>query len=163
MCDEQGNAVVLDARYEFADRLIRSDMRLESSDLQSTRYWQYITASLSARPRDGGATWQYLDPGAQVIRFRHLIHSLRTHGYHWQDQAFLDDFEHEAPPHLEQDADGKERHVDYRGRPGAGFITVVKHGGFYSALNGLHRLAVLKYLSDNGGSIPSEIPVLRTG
>ena len=163
MCDEQGRAVVLDARYEFADLLIRREMRLEGSLLEATRYWQYITAPLSERPRDGGATWQYSNPGAQVLRFMLLINSLRTHGYQWNEQTLLDDFEAKTPPHIEIDAQGKESPVDYTGRQGAGFISVVKHGDFYSALNGLHRLAVLKYLRDHGSAIPAEIPVLRVG
>ncbi len=163
MCDENGVAVVLDARYAFTDLYLERNGRLDDRDTQRTRYWQYITAPLSAHPRDGGATWQYSDPQLQVQRFMVLIRSLREHGYRWRDTRFLNRFEQEAAPHCERNSAGAEQQVNYIGRRWAGVLSVVRHGSYYSVLNGLHRLAVLKYLRDHGGLVPGRVLTVRVG
>lgn len=164
MCDDRGVAVVLDARYEFVELYLRKRRTLILDEIQRTEYWKFICAPLDARPRDGGRTWQYADPASQVNRFMALIDSLVDKGYlaSWRACA-LDQFEEFAPPHGEVDGQGSENRVVYAGRRFAGFITVIRHGEYYSALNGLHRLAVLKYLQDVRAFKRSRVLTMRVG
>lgn len=164
MCDDRGAAVVLDARYEFTGFYLRSGRTLGWDEIRQTRYWQLVSAPLEARPRDGGRTWRYAEPDAQVRRFMALIDSLVDHGYVPLPRSrVLDGFDRRAPVHVEVDTDGARNTVEYTGRPFAGLITVIRYGPYYSALNGLHRLAALHYLRDAGAFRYGRVLTLRVG
>lgn len=164
MCDARGVAVVLDARYEFIDMYVGDRRAIGLEEIRRTDYWKFVSAPLDQRPRDGGRTWQYADPEAQAKRFMRLIDSVLRYGYVVRKRsALLDEFEREAPLHVETDGEGVEKPVDYTGRSFAGLISVVRHGEYYSAWNGLHRLAILKRFRDGGAIRRDRILTIRIG
>lgn len=163
-CDDHRVAVVMDARYRFVDLYLERRGALGLDEIRQTDYWRFISAPLEQRPREGGRTWRYADPEAQAERFMRLIESILKHGYVVRKRSvLLDEFERGAPLHVETNGLGGENRVDYIGRSFAGLITVVRHGEYYSAWNGLHRLAILKRFRDGGLFREHRILTMRVG
>jgi len=163
MCDARGVAVVLDARYAFIDLYMRHEGRLGTAQIRDSEYWRLISLPIGTCPRDGGPTWQYADPDAQAERFMALIASVLQYGYVRSPQSpVVLRFEDESASHVEVDAAGNTNRLHYGGRQFAGLMTVLRHRTYYSVLNGLHRLTLLKYLRDTrrGSRV---VPVLKVG
>jgi hypothetical protein len=159
-CDKSGRFVSLQERYKFAELVIRRNYELSDNEIKSTGYWKLLNVKIEGCPRDGGATWVYKDPWAQVTRFLQLIQSLVDHGYATEEKSeVVIAFESAAPPHLELQ-DEKTVHVRYEDRSYQGLLVVEMFNGSYHCRNGNHRLAALSCMKDLGLFVASQLPVL---
>lgn len=161
-CDQSGRFVSLEERFEFTELVVRRNYEPSDDEIKSTGYWQLLNVPIEECPREGGATWVYKEPWAQVTRFLQLIQSLVDHGYATEEKSeVVISFESTAPPHLELQ-NGKTVHVRYEDRSYHGLLLVEILNGSYHCRNGNHRLAALACMQDLGLFVGSELPVVLT-
>ncbi len=158
-CDENGVLLPLLYRYQFVKEVFESSGELNDSEIRATNYWNLLSKGITERPRDGGGGWIYKNPMEQCQRFLTLIKSVKTYGYigEKKDHASYKDFEL-TPEIFEANGISTRQKDSVAGFPG--LISVMASSGAYKVYNGLHRLAILKYLWDIG-QLPSPRILVR--
>ena len=145
-CDESGIFIPLLNRYKFVKFYFENSQSLTDKQIESTDYFKLLKAGFDANPRDGESKAVYADPLAQAHRFIELINSVTTSGYVVGGEkigAFNDEV---VALHTESgDVVPQTNRLDIE----KGLITIYMELGLPQVHNGLHRLAILKYLNDH--------------
>ena len=162
MVDAQGVCRPLVARYDFAKMALAAGGSPTMEQIRQTEYWELLGRPLSATPRDGSSDWIYADREAQCRRFLALIRSLAERGYTGLGQDGVPAaFDGDRPIRILRNGVVEEvlKHKD-GGLPG--MITVRPVAGAYCVWNGLHRIAILKCLWNQGRLLNNRILVRKT-
>lgn len=148
-CDENGILLPLLYRYQFAKMVFESSKDLTNDEIKSTNYWNLLSKKITDRPRDGGGGWIYENPMEQCQRFISIIKSIKKYGYLGIERGHVSYKEFETTPKIiEENGKVSNQRNNEGGFPG--LISVAPSSGAYKINNGLHRLAILKYLWDTG-------------
>ena len=151
MVDSMGVCRPLHARYEFVAMVFASDSMPTVKDIQATEYWELLGRQLGEVPRDGSSEWVYADREAQSLRFVELIKLVAKRGYvgiRQDDNDGLEQFDRDHPVKVIRHGEVEFLKTSYYGYPG--LLSVRPVAGAYCVWNGLHRIAILKYLWDSG-------------
>lgn len=148
-CDKNNVFLALLYRYQFAKMAFESSRDLSGDEIKSTDYYKLLTKKITDKPRDGGGGWIYKNPMEQCQRFISLIKSIKKYGYLGTEKSHISYKEFETPPEIIEE-NGKISHQRNNEGGFPGLISVMPSSGAYKANNGLHRLAILKYLWDTG-------------
>jgi len=145
-CDENGVFLPLLNRYQFVKKFFESS-ELTEEEIKSTNYWSLLSKKITDKPRDGGGGWVYKDPMEQCRRLVNLIKSIKQYGYLGLEKG------HESYREFQDmqeiiEADGKISLQKNKESGYPGLISVMPSSGAYKVHNGLHRIAILKYLWD---------------
>ena len=148
-CDANGIFLPLLYRYQFVKIIFKSTRALTDDKIKSTNYWSLLSKKITDRPRDGGGGWVYKNPMEQCRRLIALIKSIKKYGYLEIEKNHISYKEFENTPEIiEENGKASYQRNNQGGFPG--LISVMPSSGAYKVSNGLHRLAILKYLWDTG-------------
>ena len=145
-CDESGIFIPLLNRHQFVKFYFENSQSLTQKQIESTDYFKLLKAGFDANPRDGETRAVYADPLAQAHRFIELINSVTENGYKIGDEK-IGAFNDEVVPLFTESGDvvPQTNRLDIPN----GIITIHIELGLPQVHNGLHRLAILKYLNDH--------------
>lgn len=157
--DSNGINRMLAARYDFVELFMRNGRSLSSLQIQSAEYWKLLHKSISDVPRDGGTDWVYADPADQCERFIQLINSIVSEGYLGDRYSSI--FRQFDGSNLTKIIkNGVISNITNNDGGYPGMMSVVPCKGGYRVWNGLHRIAILKYLLEHN-CLPNNRVVVR--
>ncbi|MBM3706597.1 MAG: hypothetical protein FJW66_08740 [Actinobacteria bacterium] len=148
-CNEEKVFLPLKNRYEFVKIYFEADGNLTEDIILNSNYYKLLQKDIDETPRDGGNNWVYKSPMDQVKRFIKLMASFRDNGYLGVDNTHnaLEEFDN-APEIVSKDGSMQFQSNNDGGY--RGLISFRPCSGAYKVHNGLHRLAILKYMWDSG-------------
>lgn len=147
MVDSRGLCRPLLDRYNFVKMVMESGGAPTMEQIQKTEYWELLGRPLGEAPWDGGDDWVYASREAQCQRFLDVTKSILELGYVGvRQEDSLKRFDGPALPKIIRG--GVEQPIANNDGGYPGLITARPVGGAYCVWNGLHRIAILKYLWD---------------
>lgn len=140
--NESGIFLPLLNRYKFVELYLNKNKSLSEEEVQSTDYYKLLCVPLGSSPRDGESNKIYADPYEQCKRFMSLIDSMLENGY----GNYADSFKEVLLKDNSGEIVSQTNNIDIN----EGLISFYMEVDLPQVHNGLHRLAILKYLQDNG-------------
>ena len=148
-CDDNGVYLPLLYRYQFVKMVLESPDSISDDKIKSSSYFNLLSRKITEKPRDGGKGWVYKNPMEQCQRFIFLIKSIKKYGYLGIEKEHSCYKRFEFPLEIIE-ADGAVSYLKNNTAGFPGLISVRPSSGAFAVHNGLHRLAILKYLWDTG-------------
>ena len=144
--NHSGLFIPLQNRYQFAQLVLAGKIR-NDDDIRETEYFKLLSTPIKERPRDGAPDSVYTDPLVQARWYVDMINLLKDHGYPLKFESVV---------LAEQKDEKKPRFTDAKGQgivdsyEMASHITISISESSVEVINGLHRLAALKALTEMG-------------
>lgn len=141
--NESGIFIPLVNRYKFIQFYMENKKNLSKKQIESTDYFKLLCVPIESSPRDGQTNKIYNDPHIQCQRFMMLIDSIIENSYGNNINSEIDQEEV-----ILKDINGNLSTQTNNNQIESGLISIYFETDLPQVHNGLHRLAILKYLHD---------------
>ena len=145
---EGGTFLPLQNRYDFAKKFIEQDFKMSDEEIRDTEYYKLLCNKINSTPRDGSPTTIYSDPMNQAQRYIGLIKSLSKNNINSKKE--IQKYKETFGFSQQVRKDGKAHVHEGVNENNESAITCLALDTSIIVNDGLHRIACLKALKDEG-------------